>query len=52
MIFREQVILYSQAGALPAQGLDSVISQAKALDMEKVRKDILEQEKETPATGA
>jgi thioredoxin 1 len=52
MVFREQVILYSQAGALPAQGLDSVISQVKALDMVKVRKDILEQEKETPATDA
>ena len=44
MLFREQVILYAEAGALPAQGLDSVIEQARALDMEQVRKDIAERE--------
>ena len=44
MLFREQVILFSQAGALPAAGLQSVISQAKALDMAQVRKDIEEQQ--------
>ena len=43
MVLRENVILYSQAGALPAQGLDSVIGQAKALDMEKVRAEIAAQ---------
>jgi thioredoxin 1 len=43
MMFREKVILFSQAGALPAAGLDSVISQAKALDMAQVHKDIAEQ---------
>ena len=46
MVFREQVIVFSQAGALPAQGLDSVIEQAKALDMKKVHDDIAEQERE------
>ena len=40
MVFREQVILYSQPGALPASGLASVIEQAKGLDMEQVRADI------------
>ena len=44
MMFREKVILFSQAGALPAAGLDSVISQAKALDMALVHKDIAEQQ--------
>jgi len=44
MMFREKVILFSQAGALPAAGLDSVISQAKALDMAQVHKDIAEQQ--------
>ena len=43
MMFREKVILFSQAGALPAAGLDSIISQAKALDMAQVHKDIAEQ---------
>jgi thioredoxin len=44
MVFREKVILLSQAGALPASGLDSVITQAKALDMEQVHKEIAEQQ--------
>ena len=44
MCFREQVILYAQAGALPAAGLESVISQVRALDMAQVRKDIAEQQ--------
>ena len=44
MCFREQVIVYAEAGALPAEGLESVISQALALDMEQVRKDLAEQQ--------
>ena len=44
MMFREKVILLSQAGALPASGLDSVITQAKALDMEQVHKEIAGQQ--------
>ncbi|MBI4194668.1 MAG: thioredoxin [Betaproteobacteria bacterium] len=44
MVFREKVILFSQAGALPAQGLESVIAQAKALDIAKVHQEIAEQE--------
>jgi thioredoxin len=43
MIFREKVILYSEAGALPASGLDSVISQARELDMAKVHAEIAQQ---------
>ena len=44
MVFREKVILLSQPGALPAAGLDSVIAQAKVLDMTTVHKEIAEQE--------
>jgi thioredoxin 1 len=44
MMFREKVILLSQAGALPASGLDSVITQAKALDMDQVHKEIAGQQ--------
>ena len=46
MIFREQVIIFSQSGALPAQGLESLLDQAKALDMKQVHADIAEQQKE------
>lgn len=42
MLFREEVIVFMQSGALPAAGLDSVLTQAKALDMDQVRRDIAE----------
>jgi thioredoxin 1 len=44
MVFREQVILYSEAGSLPANALDSLIEQVMALDMAQVHKDIAEQQ--------
>jgi thioredoxin 1 len=40
MVFREKVILFQKAGALPASGLEQVLSQVKALDMAEVRKEI------------
>ena len=40
MVFREKVILFQQAGALPGNALDQVITQAKALDMAKVHQEI------------
>ena len=46
MLFREKVILFSQAGALPAAGLESVITQAQAVDMKQVHEDIAKQERE------
>jgi thioredoxin 1 len=44
MLFREKVVLFAQAGVLPAQGLDSLIDQARALDMAQVHKEIAEQQ--------
>lgn len=44
MLFRENVVLFAQAGALPAEGLESVIRQARALDMAQVHKEIAEQQ--------
>jgi thioredoxin len=40
MVFREKVILFQQAGALPGQALEQVIAQAKTLDMAKVHAEI------------
>ena len=40
MIFRDRVLLFRQAGALPPAALADVVAQAKALDMEKVRAEI------------
>jgi thioredoxin 1 len=43
MVFREKVILFQQAGALPGNALEQVIAQAKALDMAKVHQEIATQ---------
>ena len=44
MVFRDQIIIYSEAGALPAKALDQLIDQAMGLDMDKVRAEIAGQE--------
>ena len=44
MVFREKVILFQQAGALPGQALDQVLTQAKSLDMAKVHAEIAAQQ--------
>jgi thioredoxin len=43
MLFREQVILFQQAGALPGQALDQMLTQAKGLDMAQVHAEIAAQ---------
>jgi thioredoxin len=45
MVFRDKVILFQQAGALPGNALEQVITQAKALDMAKVHAEIASQQK-------
>src|SRR5690606_21538397 len=40
MAFREGILVYNQAGALPPAALDDLVSQVKALDMDEVRKQI------------
>ena len=45
MIFRGGILVFSQAGALPARALDEVIAKVSALDMAQVRKDVEEAEK-------
>lgn len=44
MVFRDQVMLYSQPGALPAGALEDLIGQVRALDMEKVRQEMADHE--------
>jgi thioredoxin 1 len=44
MVFRDKVILFQQAGALPGNALDQVITQAKAIDMAKVQEELAAQE--------
>ncbi len=40
MIFRDGILLFEQAGALPAAVLEELISKVRALDMDDVRKQV------------
>jgi thioredoxin 1 len=40
MVFRDQIILYAQPGALPGNLLEDLIGQVKRLDMDAVRAQI------------
>ncbi|HVI24546.1 MAG: thioredoxin family protein [Myxococcales bacterium] len=51
MIFRDRVLLYAEAGALPEQALDDIVAKVKALDMEDVRRRIADREKTAKAQG-
>ena len=52
MIFREKVIVFSQAGALPEGALRQVVNKSESLDMVEVHKQVAEQQaaqdKQTP----
>jgi len=39
-VFRDQVMVFMQSGALPAEALDDVIKQVQSLDMDEVRAKI------------
>ncbi|HYH96229.1 thioredoxin [Hyalangium sp.] len=40
MVFRDGILLFEQAGALPAAALEELISKVQALDMEDVRRQV------------
>jgi thioredoxin len=44
MIFRDQIAIFSQAGMLPESALEQVIAKTRELDMDKVRKEVAEQQ--------
>jgi thioredoxin 1 len=45
--FREKVLVYGEAGALPAPELEKVLGAVKELDMEDVHKKVAEQQQQT-----
>ncbi|KFA87442.1 MULTISPECIES: thioredoxin [Archangium] len=51
MIFRDGILLFEQAGALPAPALEELLSKVRELDMDEVRREIekRKQEKEPRA---
>ncbi len=40
MLFRDGVLLFRESGALPPAALEELVTQAKSLDMDKVREEI------------
>lgn len=44
MVFRDGLLVFRQAGALPASALEDVLEQVKALDMDDVGRQIAEAE--------
>lgn len=42
MIFRDQIVIFAEAGAPPADAFNHLLEQALALDMDAVRKEIAE----------
>ena len=44
MIFRDGIMLYNQAGALPAPALEDILGQVEQLDMDVIRAEIAQQE--------
>jgi thioredoxin len=51
IVFREKVILFQQAGALPGTALEQVITQAKSLDMTKVHAELAAQQQTSQAAS-
>jgi len=49
MIFREQIMLFNEAGSLPESQLKEILGKALELDMEDVRADIAKQQAEDAA---
>ncbi len=44
-IFKEQTLVYHEAGALPEEGLEEILKQVRDLDMNEVREEIKKQQK-------
>jgi thioredoxin 1 len=52
MVLRDNVLLFSQPGALPEAALEDLIRQVRALDMEKVRAEIAAQDRKDAERSA
>jgi thioredoxin 1 len=52
MIFRDNIIVFSEAGALGAAALEQVLTAARALDMDAVRRSIETQDDGGESAGA
>lgn len=46
MVFREKILVFAQPGALPPAALDQVIAAVRGLDMDDVRRQVAEQQRQ------
>ncbi len=52
MVFRDKVLLFAQAGALPKSVLEELLAKVRALDMDAIRAEIAKSEQAGPPPGA
>ncbi|RKH54581.1 thioredoxin [Corallococcus llansteffanensis] len=52
MVFRDGIRLFEQAGALPAAALEDLLRQVRALDMNDVRKQLVDREAQQQPGGS
>ena len=52
MVFRDDVLVFRDAGALSAKALDSLIAQVRELDMDEVKAKVAEQQAQAGAQEA
>jgi len=52
MIFRDNIIVFAQPGALSAGSLDQVLAAAKGLDMDAVKRQVASEQKAAPQASA
>ena len=51
MIMRDGIVLFSQPGVVPDEALDDLVTKAKALDMDEVRREIAAEQAKTQTAG-
>jgi thioredoxin 1 len=51
MVFRDKVLLFAQAGALPKSVLEELLTKVRALDMDAIRAEIAKSEPAGPPPG-
>jgi thioredoxin len=52
MIFRDNIIVFSQPGALSTGSLDQVLAAAKGLDMDAIKRQVESEQKAAPQASA
>jgi thioredoxin len=51
MVLRDKILIFRESGALPGEAFENLIEQIRALDMDKVRAEIAEQEAKGGKSG-